>query len=560
MEEQLKTMKPDFYSKAAIIERHRELERNMEIQISHKYVLQSTDAFAFKKPIASDNSQYSKLTPIPISNLSLNTTHTGRKLVGTLIVDASVAKNAHCAMEDDYGRAIKIQLPNPFINISFSEQVYYIKRYYPKGARIAILEPFYKEFKDGILGVRVDRLQEIIFDVPQVDLKEIGNAHYKNGEYSAAKKAYMEALEREIDVVDVMNNTSNAYWRLKKYDLSLYYALYGVFFHDNQKSLFRAAKALSEIDHPKAKLVASLFLVDVDSEQADELRNNLPEPTYEGPETITLVLDVISSCQIVNGNEKGTLLELKAKGNEYFKNNDLPKAIEMYTSAIVQSQAKALVSNLSLTLLTEKNFTKALQLAALTLLFDPTWIKSHVRLVKSYIGLEWFDRAQMHITKGLKMNPNHPQLVELNKIIDKTKHYHKPSHKPSYCTETDERHNYCNLSEMELINSTAQFSGLQLRDVPNYALKYSSAGLWPAGIHINKASYFLKLGNEVARSSMSIETLKGFKESFFNIDDSLRPKTCTGSVMLSLVMYGLKEIFYFTTLESYNPLPMHLME
>ncbi len=84
--------------------------------------------------------------------------------------------------------------------------MYLNKQYYSKGARIAILEPFYKQFVDGQLGIRIDRLEEIVFDVPQANLKDIGNAHYKNGEYTEAKTAYMEALEQEQDVYDIMNN------------------------------------------------------------------------------------------------------------------------------------------------------------------------------------------------------------------------------------------------------------------------------------------------------------------------------------------------------------------
>ena len=141
--------------------------------------------------------------------------------------------------------------------------------------------------------------------------------------------------------------------------MSLYYALFGTI-TNNQKSLFRAAKALTKIDHPKAKTTAALFLSDVDLEQAKELLKDLPEPITNGPEVLTTVLDIIYSSKIVNGSEKGTLLELKARGNEYFKAKDFDKAIELYTSAIVQcQQPKALLSNMSLTLLTEKHFLAA---------------------------------------------------------------------------------------------------------------------------------------------------------------------------------------------------------
>ncbi len=112
MEEHLEKMQPDYYSKEAIIDRHNAFANQMmDRNLSH---IPFSFPSVLKKPHASDNSRYGILTQIPISSLVVNTTHTGRKLVGTLVVDATVLSNAHSVIEDDYGRAIKIQLPNPF--------------------------------------------------------------------------------------------------------------------------------------------------------------------------------------------------------------------------------------------------------------------------------------------------------------------------------------------------------------------------------------------------------------------------------------------------------------
>ncbi|KAJ7564985.1 hypothetical protein O6H91_02G043100 [Diphasiastrum complanatum] len=98
--------------------------------------------------------------PILIKDLKLGKVHRGRALNGTLCTDSLKVHSVLNVLEDETGLATKLRICNALpINYSMLQA----QRLYPKGSRIAVLEPYLTEFSDGTIGILVEKPSDVVF-------------------------------------------------------------------------------------------------------------------------------------------------------------------------------------------------------------------------------------------------------------------------------------------------------------------------------------------------------------------------------------------------------------
>ncbi|GLJ25760.1 hypothetical protein SUGI_0493200 [Cryptomeria japonica] len=104
---------------------------------------------------------------IRLRELNLGRTHRGRVLFGTLCVEPFKTVGVMTVLQDDQGLAIRVAV----YNVPASESTpAALSAKYPKGAKVAIKEPYIKQAADGGLAIRVDNPADLVRVTGQVSL------------------------------------------------------------------------------------------------------------------------------------------------------------------------------------------------------------------------------------------------------------------------------------------------------------------------------------------------------------------------------------------------------
>ncbi|GLJ21794.1 hypothetical protein SUGI_0406800 [Cryptomeria japonica] len=141
------------------------------------------------------------LQEIPAKKLQIGHHHEGRVLFGTLCAEAHRMVAITTVLEDDCGNVVQITIYNVPISIWRTADV---RKLYPKGARVAVKEPYFKRADDGLLTVCVDNPNNIeILDVPQqdtslVDLLQLrgeGNKCFRDSKWEGTIEFYSTCID-----------------------------------------------------------------------------------------------------------------------------------------------------------------------------------------------------------------------------------------------------------------------------------------------------------------------------------------------------------------------------
>lgn len=100
-----------------------------------------------------------------------------------------------------------------------------------------------------------------------------------------------------------------------------------------------------------------------------------------------------------------TAKELKDEGNEFFKQKNYDKAIELYTQAIsLEPNDHVLYSNRSACYINQGNFQKALEDGDKCVALNAGWWKGYHKQGLAYFGLEDYEKAIEKYNKGLELD------------------------------------------------------------------------------------------------------------------------------------------------------------
>ena len=190
-----------------------------------------------------------KLQKIFIKDLKLFATAKGKYLEGQLITNPIPYVGIITYLDDDNGDYVKLDLYNM---ISLGRNKWELaEKKFNKGAKLKILEPFYKIFKDGERGIRVDSPNEIVIEEnSNVDftlMREQGKEFFKQGEFLCALELYLDGLAKFEDTAGViLNNRAQTELILGENEEALLDSAAALMFGDNEKAKKRYKTAIEK--------------------------------------------------------------------------------------------------------------------------------------------------------------------------------------------------------------------------------------------------------------------------------------------------------------------------
>ena len=109
----------------------------------------------------------------------------------------------------------------------------------------------------------------------------------------------------------------------------------------------------------------------------------------------------------------------KEQGNKAFNNNDLDRALLLYTKGLeLEPNHAVLYSNRSAVYIAQNKYEEALADASKSISLDTSYMKADFRKVSALTELSRFEEALAVITEALSIQPNFSELLELKKEIE----------------------------------------------------------------------------------------------------------------------------------------------
>ena len=192
---------------------------------------------------------------------------------------------------------------------------------FPKGLRLKISEPFYKIFRDGNLGIRVDtpnelQLEEIIVKTND-EIRRDGREHFKSGNFLAALKTYFKGVVQYKDTLGViLNNRAQVEIKLEENEQALLDSAGVLMFEDNRKVKERYQVAASKL---------GLKLGNISSIRTVWQR-------------VLEKIHVLEDCRFESNKERG---------NEYYRKENYREAKKHYTVLLCEQEVCFLLNNVA---------------------------------------------------------------------------------------------------------------------------------------------------------------------------------------------------------------------
>ena len=192
---------------------------------------------------------------------------------------------------------------------------------FPKGLRLKISEPFYKIFRDGNLGIRVDtpnelQLEEIIVKTND-EIRRDGREHFKSGNFLAALKTYFKGVVQYKDTLGViLNNRAQVEIKLEENEQALLDSAGVLMFEDNRKVKERYQVAASKLGL-KLENISSIRTV---------------------WQRVLEKIHVLEDCRFESNKERG---------NEYYRKENYREAKKHYTALLCEQEVCFLLNNIA---------------------------------------------------------------------------------------------------------------------------------------------------------------------------------------------------------------------
>jgi stress-induced-phosphoprotein 1 len=231
--------------------------------------------------------------------------------------------------------------------------------------------------------------------------KELGNEFYKKKEFEKALGAYDEAIAIQPTNMTFLSNKAAVYFTQKKYDECIEECLKAVEvgkenkapFEDRAKALTRCAKAYQKKG---------------DLQNAIEMCNNAQLESYSKDTQRLLKTYELDKkkkdTMAYQDDEKAE--EAKQKGNEFFRSQQWPQAVEQYEDAVKRAPKNAAIrNNLSAALCKIMDFNGAKREVEKALDLDPKYTKAWARKGDIEFVMKEFHKSMDSYKKGLELDP-----------------------------------------------------------------------------------------------------------------------------------------------------------
>ncbi|KAL4541505.1 hypothetical protein Ndes2437B_g05864 [Nannochloris sp. 'desiccata'] len=215
---------------------------------------------------AESDASLKDLRPISFRRMQVGKVHKGRLLKGTIVGPACKFTGVMVVLQDeDPDIAVLVAIYNKLPQNADSAAA---DRVFPEGARLAIKEPYLKQFNDGSLGVRVDSPSDVVFlkstkkndgssagsDVPSsgdgdvAALRAQAGDLYKKKDYTAALDLYNQCVSLEPTNATHFSNIAAVHFATENWELA-YKAASCAYVLDagNVKAAYRKAKSMQKL-------------------------------------------------------------------------------------------------------------------------------------------------------------------------------------------------------------------------------------------------------------------------------------------------------------------------
>ena len=325
-----------------------------------------------------DSVNFTKLQQIFIKDLKLFSTAKGKYLEGRLIADPLPYVGIITYLDDDNDDYVQLDLYNM---ISLGRNKWDLaERKFPRGAKLKVLEPFYKIFMDGKPGIRVDSPNEIIIEEKSnIDftlMREQGKEFFKKGEFLSALELYIDCLAKFEDTAGViLNNRAQTELKLGENEEALLDSAAVVMFGDNEKAKQRYKVAIEK---------CGLITNDISS--------------------IQLIWEK-ALTKLQNGG-LGNIESTKEEANTLYREGKYKEAKVHYTAALCYPDVCLLLNNIATVCMKLKILQTAIASASacLRIATDPRAIeKARFTMTKSFWMLGAFNLAKFSARDDLSL-------------------------------------------------------------------------------------------------------------------------------------------------------------
>lgn len=238
--------------------------------------------------------------------------------------------------------------------------------------------------------------------------KDLGNELYKKKEFEKALEAYDEAIAIDPTNMTFLSNKAAVYFTLKKYDECIEECLKAIEvgkenkapFEDRAKALTRCAKSYQKKgDLAKAIEMCNSAQLESYSKETQRLLK-----TYE-------LEKKKKDTQAYQDDEKAEAA--KQRGNEFFRAQDWPKAVEQYEDAVKRAPKNAAIrNNLSAALCKIMDFNGAKREVEKAIELDPKYVKAWARKGDIEFVMKEFHKSMDSYKHGLELEPDNSSCKE----------------------------------------------------------------------------------------------------------------------------------------------------
>lgn len=238
--------------------------------------------------------------------------------------------------------------------------------------------------------------------------KELGNELYKKKEFDKAIEAYDEAIAIDPTNMTFYSNKAAVYFTQKNWDSCIEQCLKAIEVGKENKAPFEErAKAMTRC--------AKAYFNKSDLDNAIEMCNNAQLEHYSKDTQRMLKTYELEKKKrdTLAYQDEAKAEEAKQKGNDAFRAQDWPKAVEHYEEAVKRAPNNAAIrNNLSAALCKIMDFNGAKREVEKALELDPKYVKAWARKGDIEIVMKEFHKAMDSFNKGLELEPDNPACKE----------------------------------------------------------------------------------------------------------------------------------------------------
>lgn len=413
--------------KNEFIRRHNEMKKDIESLESIPDMVHVSFTHETKRPEASfvPTAPLRDLLPIHCSSLVPGVVHERRLLRGTLIVHPIFMTAVHTVLEDEVGGVVWLSL---YLKAQSNQRTLNregAKKLFCQGAKLAVLQPYYKLAMDGKYLIQVkDFFQNVVFldavgHCDTVGWRKEAKAHFSQYQFKEALHCFSKAIEghSESSIAAVLlSNCASALLAKNDFRCSLLFAVASISVTDSKfRPFYSAGFALKGIGRHdlvyscvenclrlKAPLTFSRHLkAGLKTPKANRMqpddwnRDVLPLVATQQPlELLSVTVLKGSSCQ-----------SLKSEGNDLFKKKFYDDALNRYCSGLhTLSDLALLLNNKAMCYIKLEMPVDAFFLASASILVMPRHIKAHYWKAESLVRLGFQNEAKHCLEAAIKIN------------------------------------------------------------------------------------------------------------------------------------------------------------